>query len=183
MRSGPIATIDASDFIVDIREYDVPYHVRVAIDKGKHANFTYMYLADGVADIRIGKWYTVEAKHGVISMTCIEERLTPADPVVMAYDIETTKLPLKFPDAVIDQIMMISYMIDGQGFLITNREIVSEDIADFDYTPKPEYDGPFMVFNEPDEKAVIERFFEHIKEARPTVMVDVQRRLLRLALR
>jgi DNA polymerase epsilon subunit 1 len=89
----------------------------------------------------------------------------------MAYDIETTKLPLKFPDATIDQIMMISYMIDGQGFLITNREIVSEDISDFDYTPKPEYDGPFMIFNEPDEKALIERFFEHIKEARPTVIV------------
>lgn len=62
-------------------------------------------------------------------------------------------------------------MIDGQGFLITNREIVSEDIADFDYTPKPEYEGPFMIFNEPDEKAVLERFFEHIKEARPTVIV------------
>lgn len=31
----PNGTIDASDFIVDIREYDVPYHVRVAIDKGK----------------------------------------------------------------------------------------------------------------------------------------------------
>lgn len=151
----PTATIDASDFILDIREYDVPYHVRVAIDK----------------DIRIGKWYTVEAKHGVISLTCIEDRLKMADPVVMAYDIETTKLPLKFPDAVIDQIMMISYMIDGQGFLITNREIVSEDIQDFDYTPKPEYQGPFMIFNEPDEKAVIERFFEHIKEAKPTVMV------------
>lgn len=30
----PTGTIDASDFIVDIREYDVPYHVRVAIDKG-----------------------------------------------------------------------------------------------------------------------------------------------------
>ncbi len=121
-------------------------------------------------DIRIGKWYTVEAKHGVVSLTCIEERITRADPVVLAYDIETTKLPLKFPDAVIDQIMMISYMIDGQGFLITNREIVSEDIADFEYTPKPEYDGPFLVFNEPDEKAVIERFFLHIKEARPTVI-------------
>ena len=25
---------DASDFIVDIREYDVPYHVRVLIDLG-----------------------------------------------------------------------------------------------------------------------------------------------------
>lgn len=24
---------DASDFIVDMREYDVPYHVRVSIDK------------------------------------------------------------------------------------------------------------------------------------------------------
>lgn len=25
---------DSSDYIVDIREFDVPYHVRVAIDKG-----------------------------------------------------------------------------------------------------------------------------------------------------
>lgn len=98
----------------------------------------------------------------------------------MAFDIETTKLPLKFPDAETDQIMMISYMIDGQvrvacealslsrcraavcagftalrlflqGFLITNREIVSESIEDFEFTPKPEYEGPFTVFNEDDE--------------------------------
>lgn len=160
---------DASDFIVDIREFDVPYHVRVAIDKGQNCPV----VTDRVlttSDIRIGKWYTVEAKHGTTNLTCIEERIQRADPVVLAYDIETTKLPLKFPDAVIDQIMMISYMIDGQGFLITNREIVSEDIADFEYTPKPEYDGPFLVFNEPDEKSVLERFFLHIKEARPTVI-------------
>jgi DNA polymerase epsilon subunit 1 len=91
--------------------------------------------------------------------------------VILAFDIETTKLPLKFPDAAIDQVMMISYMIDGQGFLITNREIVSEDIGDFEYTPKPEYEGPFMIFNEPDEKALLERFFLHIKEAKPTVIV------------
>ena len=45
--------------------------------------------------------------------------------MVLAFDIETTKLPLKFPDAAVDQIMMISYMIDGQGYLITNREIIS----------------------------------------------------------
>ena len=152
--NGKGRVANASDYVVDIREYDVPYHVRVAIDK----------------DIRIGKWYTVEAKHGVVSLTCIEDRLQRADPVVLAYDIETTKLPLKFPDAAIDQIMMISYMIDGQGFLITNREIVSEDIADFEYTPKPEYEGPFMIFNEPDEKSVVERFFQHIKEVRPTVI-------------
>ncbi|EEP81978.1 DNA polymerase epsilon [Uncinocarpus reesii 1704] len=148
------AYLEASEYIVDIREYDVPYHVRVAIDK----------------DIRIGRWYTVDATHGAISLTCIEERLQRADPVVLAFDIETTKLPLKFPDPVIDQIMMISYMIDGRGYLITNREIVSEDISDFEYTPKPEYEGPFTIFNESDEKGVIERFFQHVKDAKPTVI-------------
>lgn len=153
-RNASNSISEASDFIVDIREYDVPYHVRVMID----------------LDIRAGKWYFVEAKHGVTKIIPNEDRSLPADPVVMAYDIETSKLPLKFPDAATDQIMMISYMIDGQGFLITNREIISEDIGDFDYTPKPEYPGPFMIFNEPDEKAVIERFFLHIKEARPTVI-------------
>ncbi|KAL2752065.1 hypothetical protein ACRALDRAFT_1052995 [Sodiomyces alcalophilus JCM 7366] len=145
---------DASDYIVDIREYDVPYHVRVMID----------------LDIRVGKWYFVESKHGVTKIIENEDRLAMADPVVLAFDIETTKPPLKFPDQATDQIMMISYMIDGQGFLITNRDIVSEDISDFDYTPKPEYPGSFMIFNEPDEKTVIERFFEHIREARPTVI-------------
>ena len=30
----PNGFVDASDFIVDIREYDVPYHVRVSIDLG-----------------------------------------------------------------------------------------------------------------------------------------------------
>ena len=49
-----------------------------------------------------------------------------------------TKEPLKFPDANIDSIYMISYMIDGEGYLIVNREIVSEDIEDFEYTPKKE---------------------------------------------
>ncbi|KAH7029069.1 uncharacterized protein B0I36DRAFT_363662 [Microdochium trichocladiopsis] len=154
MRRTTTSFADASDYITDIREYDVPYHVRVMID----------------LNIRVGRWYFVEAKHGVTTVKLNEDRLVQADPVVMAYDIETTKLPLKFPDAAIDQIMMISYMIDGQGFLITNREIVAEDIADFEYTPKPEYPGPFMIFNEPNERAVIERFFLHIKEARPTVI-------------
>ncbi|EWC45573.1 DNA polymerase epsilon catalytic subunit A [Drechslerella stenobrocha 248] len=154
-QKGNTVVVDASDFIIDIREYDVPYHVRVSIDK----------------DIRIGQWYTVEAKHGLISLTLMADRLARADPVVLAFDIETTKLPLKFPDALIDQIMMISYMIDAQGFLITNREIVSEDIEDFEYTPKPEYEGEFMIFNEPNERAVLERFFGHIKESRPTVIV------------
>lgn len=41
------------------------------------------------------------------------------EPVVLAFDIETTKLPLKFPDAASDSIMMISYMIDGQVTTMT----------------------------------------------------------------
>ena len=39
------------------------------------------------------------------------------------------------------QVFMISYMVDKQGFLIVNREVVSEDINDFEYTPKPEFEG------------------------------------------
>lgn len=145
---------DASTAILDVLEYDVPYHVRVAID----------------LDIRVGKWYTVEAKAGRVELACIEERVARADPVVMAYDIETTKSPLKFPDAAVDKIMMISYMIDGQGYLITNREIVSQDIEDFEYTPKPEYEGNFVIFNEDDEVALLHRFFEHIRDEKPTVI-------------
>lgn len=78
----------------------------------------------------------------------------------MAYDIETSKQPLKFPDQQTDQIMMISYMIDGVGYLITNREIVSEDIEDFEYTPKDEYPGDFTIFNEPDEVSALQ-YCEH----------------------
>lgn len=45
----------------------------------------------------------------------------------------------------------ISFFCFQKGFLITNREIVSENIEDFEFTPKPEYEGPFTVFNEDDE--------------------------------
>lgn len=99
----------------------------------------------------MGLWYSVNSHQGVISLERITTIVKRAEPVVMAYDIETTKQPLKFPDQQTDQIMMISYMIDGQGYLITNREIVSEDIEDFEYTPKDEYQGEFTIFNEPDE--------------------------------
>lgn len=143
-----------TDCIENIYEYDVPYHVRVSID----------------LDIRVGKWYKVEAKHGETKLTEQTDRIARADPVVMAYDIETTKLPLKFPDATFDKIMMISYMIDGQGYLIINREIVSKDIDDFEYTPKPEFKGEFCIFNEQDEKALLDRFFDHIREEKPTII-------------
>ncbi|KAG0320031.1 DNA polymerase epsilon catalytic subunit [Dissophora globulifera] len=143
------------DHIVDIREYDVPYTIRVAIDK----------------DIRIGLWYNVKVTPTDVEISRRMDRVARADPVVFAFDIETTKLPLKFPDAAIDSVMMISYMIDGQGFLITNREIVSQDIDDFEYTPKPEYEGLFTIFNEPNEEECLRRFFHHVQEVKPTVFV------------
>lgn len=40
--------------------------------------------------------------------------VTRADPRILAFDIETTKMPLQFPNVEIDSIMMISYMLDGQ---------------------------------------------------------------------
>lgn len=126
---------DPREGIIDVREYDVPYYLRVAIDN----------------EIRVGLWYAVTFTAGQPSFKNLAERVKRADPVVMAYDIETTKAPLKFPDQAIDQVMMISYMVDGQGYLITNRDIVSEDIDDFEYTPKEGYEGPFIIFNEPDE--------------------------------
>jgi len=105
--SRPI--LDAIEYIIDAREWDVPYHIRVAIDKGSVSIKLRLTL-----DIRIGKWYTVKAKGGNVTIEVIEDRLKRADPVVLAFDIETCKSPLKFPDAAVDQIMMISYMIDGQ---------------------------------------------------------------------
>ncbi|XP_029052112.1 DNA polymerase epsilon catalytic subunit 1 isoform X1 [Osmia bicornis bicornis] len=149
-------SIDFKDNILDIREYDVPHHVRVSIDM----------------KIFCGSWYSVKARdRDVPIITKRDDIIEPIEPIVLAYDIETTKLPLKFPDANIDQIMMISYMIDGQGYLITNREIISSDIKDFEYTPKPEFEGFFKIFNEPNEKATIKRFFDHINDVRPHIFV------------
>ncbi|KAF8880545.1 hypothetical protein BD779DRAFT_1548821 [Infundibulicybe gibba] len=145
---------DPREAIIDIREYDVPYYLRVAIDN----------------ELRVGLWYTVTFNTGQPTFTPIPERVKRADPVVMAFDIETTKAPLKFPDQAVDQVMMISYMVDGQGYLITNREIVGEDIEDFEYTPKEGYEGPFIIFNEKDEAATINRFFSHIQDVKPTVI-------------
>ena len=157
---------DPTHCIIDVREYDVPYYLRVAIDN----------------DIRVGLWYSVSFIAGQPSFKPIPERVKRADPVVMAFDIETTKAPLKFPDQEIDQVMMISYMVDGQGYLITNRDIVSEDIDDFEYTPKEGYEGPFIVFNEPDEVGCFLRILILIYSERfqglnnPTLLLAYPRR-------
>lgn len=99
---------DYLDAISDIREHDIPYHTRVCID----------------LDIRISFWYQVKFSNSFISsITCQKHMIERPDLRIMAFDIETSKLPLKFPDSKIDNIMMISLNIDGESFLITNRSV------------------------------------------------------------
>ena len=58
-----------------------------------------------------------------------------------------------------------------QGYLITNREVIGADVMDFEYTPKPEYEGPFIVFNEPDEFHLLRKFLDHMLEMKPNIFV------------
>ena len=53
--------------IIDIREYDVPYYLRVAIDR----------------DVRVGHWYTVKATHGHATMSRQYNKLERAETVVL----------------------------------------------------------------------------------------------------
>ncbi|KAK8513325.1 hypothetical protein V6N12_052522 [Hibiscus sabdariffa] len=147
--------LDLLDLLVDLREYDVPYHVRFAIDN----------------DVRCGQWYDVSVSSTGVMLEKRTDLLQRAEVRVCAFDIETTKLPLKFPDAEYDSIMMISYMVDGQGYLIINRECVGQDIEDLEYTPKPEFQGFFKVTNVKNEVDLLRMWFTHMQEAKPGIFV------------
>lgn len=139
----------------ELREYDVPYHCRVCIDTG----------------IRCGKWFTFHLNERLV--TEVVERndiVGKPDFVYLAFDIETTKFPLKFPDSKIDEIMMISMCYEGVAVLITNRQVVGQDVESFEYAPKPEFHVEVEVYNEKDERGCIMRFFEIIFELKPTAI-------------
>ncbi|KAM5584440.1 DNA polymerase epsilon catalytic subunit A-like [Rosa sericea] len=146
---------DFLDCIVDLREYDVPYHVRFAIDN----------------DVRCGQWYDVSVSSTGVMLERRTDLLQHAEVHVCAFDIETTKLPLKFPDAEYDLIMMISYMVDGQGYLIINRECVGADIEYLEYTPKEEFVGHFKVTNVENERELLRQWFAHMREVKPGIYV------------
>jgi hypothetical protein len=44
--------------------------------------------------------------------------------------------------------------------------VVGADISDFEFTPKPEFEGPFTIFNEANEEALLKRFFTHMRQVR-----------------
>ena len=45
----------------------------------------------------------------------------------------------------------------AKGYLVISRDVVSEDIPSFEYTPKPAFPGPFTVFNEQNEEQCIRK--------------------------
>ena len=99
---GPNAEWDPLACLVDMREHSMRYIARVCIN----------------LDLRKGCWYTLTS----LSMGGVvlgkKYNLLKAEPAVLAFNIECTKAPLKFPDTKVNFIYMISYMVDGQGYLI-----------------------------------------------------------------
>lgn len=155
--NGRAFTENVAEMITEINEYDINYSARVCIDK----------------QLRVSFWYQINVEKGFLQKFEILHRiLEKPEFSVLAFDIETTKLPLKFPDSRIDSILLISYVIDRNTFLIVNREIVAEDIHGFEYSPKPEFTQFVTVFNEPTEKDAILRFFNHIKLAKPFILTS-----------
>ena len=67
-------------------------------------------------------WYDVAYDgENYIIQACATKILFP-DLKIFAYDIETYKLPLKFPNPDNDPIIMISIRTASNGYLIINRE-------------------------------------------------------------
>ena len=154
IKTSKFSRSDVMDYVRGLKEHDVPMHVRTCIDN----------------NIRCAKWYNITitgrsssstmttddtmmvdeplaAYAGNATLELIPSMLTKPDMRVFAWDIETSKAPLKFPDASIDPIMMISVMADGRGYLLVNREEVVRDIEDFEYSPKPDMEGHFSISN------------------------------------
>ena len=71
------------EVIISLNEYDVKYSARTCID----------------FNIRVGFWYSVKIRKGFLySINRLEELKEKPDFSILAYDIETTKDPLKFPN-------------------------------------------------------------------------------------
>lgn len=149
--------LDVIDSISEIYEYDIQYETRVMID-----NF-----------ISIGLWYeSVRWTHELLELRCLEDDTSAPDLRSLAWDIETSKEPLKFPNVEKDQIIMISFMFEGQGYLITNREVVSADISDFEYSPNKEFESFFKCINCPDEMELIWTFVKLVQKLRPHIIAS-----------
>ncbi|MCP9260431.1 DNA polymerase [Dirofilaria immitis] len=83
------------------KEHDLPYQMRVCID----------------IEVFVGLWYRVTGRDydRKPKITRHPTLIDPPEPIILAYDIEVTKLPLKFPDSAFDEIMMISPFVEARA--------------------------------------------------------------------
>ncbi|CAJ1349826.1 unnamed protein product [Effrenium voratum] len=101
-------TGSAMDDLEELYEHDVAYVNRVCIDN----------------KLNVGKWYDVTRNQMATSVEHLYDtqcKVLELDMQkkpglrIFAWDIETTKEPLKFPDSAHDRITMISIMVDREG--------------------------------------------------------------------
>jgi hypothetical protein len=67
---------------------------------------------------------------------------------------------------------MVATSTGSLGYLMVSRSVVSKDTDDFEYTPQPKYPGAFEIFNEVNEKALLEFFIEYQYRGRCSVHLD-----------
>ena len=106
-----------------ISPHSTAFAARVFIYRKTNIHSLLVYGFCNPADARCGQWYTVKVDSSKVTLENRADLLQRAEVRVCAFDIETTKLPFKFPDAEYDMIMMISHMVDGKGYLIKNQEV------------------------------------------------------------
>jgi DNA polymerase elongation subunit (family B) len=84
LRVSRATAMDHLDYIIHIKELDVPYHCRLSI----------------VLQLFYGLWYNnrfLQLKLPVIELC--PDIIERYEAVMLAYDIETTNISLKFPDS------------------------------------------------------------------------------------
>ena len=140
------------DRLEDIREYDVPYHHRIAPTQGGGRQ-----VVHGARGRRraAGDDGGMRGEEGVCrsARPRLRHRVRQA-----AAEVPRRQRRLRNDDLYTDRRLPLPHH---------HRQVVSEDIADFEYNPKPDFPGPFSVFNEPDELSLLRRFCSHLRELQP----------------
>lgn len=97
------------DGIIELREFDVPYHIRVCIDLKINVGLWFVYESN----LNVKRFVFCLIRYGVRGQSSSgpqnqlvlkPDLIEQPEPVVLAFDIECTKMPLKFPTAASDQV-------------------------------------------------------------------------------
>lgn len=148
-------------YIIDIREYDIPYHIQAMM----------------TIKLLVGKWYKVSAdNNGIITKIAeCNEYIQNPKLTIMTFDIETMKEPLQFPRSEEDEIMMISVIINDFGILIINESVVTSSklplLIDYKNQTQHQYRMSFNVSKKMTEKDLLNEFFNIMLHHKPEIIV------------